>query len=311
MSQEGLPIEEVIKRANMSRRELCDIVNQFIEKKDYSEIFHYTSASGLLSILDNKCLRFTRWDSLNDYTENKYIHNLIDKGLDAYVEDSDFLSCMRQINEQNLKWKANPTKTRLENNLFIASFSFNGDALNLWTYYTKSAQSDGYCIGFKYGEVFCEPGLDIIMSAVVYDPHQQNAIISKILSLFNTMFHDLEKNDDTRRDLFTIMASTFEYIISDIGCFFKHPSFRVEEEIRAVVRVHDSKEHLKLPINIRQNRGMLIPYTELEFKKEHVTSVTVSPTLHEVSVLPGLYAMKQKLGMKFRILRSEIPLRSM
>lgn len=214
----------------MSRRELCDIVNQFIKKKDFSEIFHYTSASGLLSILDSKRLRFTRWDSLNDYTENKYIHNLINKGLDIYASDPDFLSCMRQINDQNLKWKETPTKTRLENNLFIASFSLNGDAVNLWTYYTKSSRADGYCIGFKYGEVFCEQGLDIIMSAVVYEPHQQNAIILRILSLFNALFHDLEKNADTRRERFSIMASTFEYIISDIGCFLSILAFALKRK---------------------------------------------------------------------------------
>lgn len=71
------------------------------------------------------------------------------------------------------------------------------------------------------------------------------------------------------------------------------------------------QKHIELPLNVRQNGGMLVPYTELEFKKEHVASVTISPTLKDKPVLPGLYVLRSELGMNFEIHRSQIPFRAM
>lgn len=95
----SLPIEDVLNRANLSRQALCDIVNKFIEKRDIEEVFHYTSASGLYGILTKNKLWFTRWDCLNDYSENKYIHNLIGQGLTEYESATEFVEYIKQIND--------------------------------------------------------------------------------------------------------------------------------------------------------------------------------------------------------------------
>lgn len=294
------------------QKPLCNIVNKFIKEKEIEQIYHYTSSVGLHGILTNQKLWFTRWDCLNDYSENKYIHDLIAESLEAFSYYPDFVSCLSQINDLQKKWKDESGGLEVDNNLFIASFSLNKDALNLWTYYTKSDHSDGYCIGFKYNGIFCEKGLDIITSEVIYDPTLQKKIIASMLRSFLDMYNNLGKNEDTSRDRYMIMGHRFEYYISEISCFFKHPAFRAEEEFRAIVRMHNNSEkHIELPLNVRQNGGMLVPYTELEFKKEHVASVTISPTLKDKPVLPGLYVLRSELGMNFEIHRSQIPFRAM
>lgn len=181
----------------------------------------------------------------------------------------------------------------------------------MWTYYTKSAQADGYCVGFKCSDIFCEDGLAIITSEVIYDPIIQKRIIASLLESFLSLYNNLGKNETTTIDRYMILGHRFEYYISEISCFFKHPAFHAEEEFRAVVRMHNnSKHHIELPLLVRQNGGMLVPYTELSFKKEHVASVTISPTLTDKPVLPGLQVLRSKLGMKFEILRSKIPFRA-
>lgn len=222
------------------------------------------------------------------------------------------MACFSKINDLQRKWKNESEELRADSNLFIASFSLNKDALNLWTYYTKSSHSDGYCIGFNYNGIFCENGLDIITSEVIYDPIRQKRIIASLLKSFLSIFNNLGKHETTKIDRYMIMGRRFEYYISEISCFFKHPAFYAEEEFRAVVRMHkNSKKHIELPLKVRQNGGMLVPYTELEFKKEHVASVTISPTLIDKPVLPGLHVLRSELGMNFEIHRSQIPFRAM
>ena len=307
-----LPIEKVLELDKQLQLPLCDVVNKFIKARKIGQIYHYTSSVGLYNILTKRKLWFTRWDCLNDYSENKIIHDLIAEGLEAFSDYPDFVTCISNINDLQRKWKDESDAFRTDSNLFIASFSLNGDALNLWTYYTKSAQSDGYSIGFKYDDIFCENGLDIIISEVIYDPVHQKRIVAKILESFLAIFNNLGKNDTTRIDRYMIMGRRFEYYISEISCFFKHPAFFAEEEVRAVVRMHkDSIDHIELPLQVRPNGGMLVPYTELEFKNEQVASVTISPTLVDKPVFPGLQVLRNELGMNFEIRRSQIPFRSM
>lgn len=309
---ESLPIEEVQKRVNLSCDALCDIVNKFIEEElDISEVFHYTSAAGLYDILNEKKLWFTRWDCLNDYSENKYIHDIIEEGLAEYKSVPEFVDCIKQTNDLLRKCKEDSSLLSLENNLYIASFSLNGDALNMWTYYTKSVQSDGYCIGLDYGKLFSEAGLDIIVAKVVYDVDAQKNIVSELLRHLFDLFNDLGRNLDAVLDRGKVMGQSFENVVSDIGCFFKHPAFKAEEELRAVVRVKCSEKGIELPEKVRKSGGMLVPYTELGFKEEHVKSVTISPTLKNKAVLPGLYALRDNCGMKFQIRWSKIPFRAM
>lgn len=309
---ETLPIEEVLRLDKQLQMPLCNIVNKFIEKRNIEQVYHYTSSVGLHSILTNQKLWFSRWDCLNDYSENKYIHDLIAEGLEAFSDYPDFVACFSEINDLQRKWKNESEELRADSNLFIASFSLNKDALNLWTYYTKSSHSDGYCIGFNYNGIFCENGLDIITSEVIYDPIRQKRIIASLLKSFLSIFNNLGKHEDTKIDRYMILGRRFEYYISEISCFFKHPAFYAEEEFRAVVRMHkNSKKHIELPLKVRQNGGMLVPYTELEFKKEHVASVTISPTLIDKPVLPGLHVLRSELGMNFEIHRSQIPFRAM
>lgn len=309
---ETLPIEEVKRRDKELQEPLKEIVNGFIRDREIEQVYHYTSSMGLHSILTHRKLWFTRWDCLNDYTENKYIHDLIEEGLKAFSDHPDFVSCFLNINNGQRKWKEESEHYKADQNLFIASFSLNQDALNLWTYYTKSAHADGYCIGFKHDSIFTQEGLDIITSEVIYDPDRQRSIIATMLNRYLALYDNFGKNEDTKRYRNRRMGSLYRYYVPRISCFLKHPAFYAEEEFRAVLWMYnDSEKHKELPLEVRQNGGIWVPYTELEFEKEDVASVTISPTLKDKPALAGLYVLRNKLGMNFEIRESQLPFRAM
>ena len=120
-----LTIEAVLQKANLSRKELAEIVNGFIQNIDPPIIYHYTSAAGMLGILTKKKLWFTRWDSLNDASENLIVHDCIEEALKKYAHEPKFVDYVREIN--NIKREAKK-KGNIDRDLYLASFSSNADS---------------------------------------------------------------------------------------------------------------------------------------------------------------------------------------
>ena len=141
-------------------------------------IFHYTSADGLNGILCNSQLWFTRWDSLNDTSEHRYIHSIIRTCLDELNLDDSYTKYLHALNETFLSFKQDNANIQIDKHIYLASFSSNGDSVPMWTYYTKSAQNNGYCIGFDsifLRESFNETNFSI--APVIYSENIQKEII--------------------------------------------------------------------------------------------------------------------------------------
>lgn len=303
--EKAFTIETVLQKANLSQRELADIVNGFIKNVDPPIVYHYTSAAGLLGILTNKKLWFTRWDSLNDTSENLIVHDCIEEALNKYTQEPQFFEYVKEIN--NIQ-RASKQEGFIDRNLYLASFSANADSLSMWNCYSKDTRGDGYCIGFDNPKLFRD--YPVIISKVIYDKCEQMKVIYKVLERLHQIYDCFIKNKDTSPDTYKVVAESFEFVFEEISIFFKHSAFKGEEEVRASIRKRDEVETLKsIAPQIRENGAMLIPYLEMPFDKESVQSVTVSPTLANKPVYPGLLALKMKLGMGFDILQSEIPYR--
>jgi hypothetical protein len=158
-------------------------------------LYHYTTAAGLMGILNSHRLWATNARFLNDPTEIRYALKV--------VSDT-----MRE-NEQPYKeaLKAEPTLTvpdiaaalsgrkipRIESwakdllevfdhqrEVYVTSFCEQGDLLSQWRGY---AAGGGYAIGVSAREIWqpvnARPGPPVLLRKVIYDPENQRRIVSR------------------------------------------------------------------------------------------------------------------------------------
>lgn len=292
---------------NSNRQKIFQLVNDAIKERDIETIYHYTSASALKSILENKKLWLTRWDFLNDPTEYLYIHDIIDKTLEQFSADEKFKVLIRDRNSWKRKCKIEKRPYNKEIDVYIASFSKSSDNLALWQGYTKSAQADGYCIGFDYHRIFEKQKLDIIIAPVVYSESEQMSIITEIFKRLLAIYINISANKKLHFDAERIVRLTFDEPLTYLGALLKHPAYIHEEELRVVFIRRGGYPHPQPAQQIRNSNGLFIPFVELPFEQERVQCVTASPTLDPQLAVAGLNALKKALDYNYISQVSQIP----
>lgn len=169
-------------------------ISPYIETEE-SSLFHYTTAEGLLGIINNKEFWVSERDFMNDMNEK--VHPK--KYLDNYVIDS--------------------AELRLPN-FYVASFSTKGDMSNQWASYGKSG---GYCIQFEKDDLLsffdnCTNVKKIYHGKVIYGEKKKK----RIASMFNKLLR--EKHIENHSTL-------YEYY-SLLNLLFKESNSSYEDEYR-------------------------------------------------------------------------------
>lgn len=288
-----------------------EIMQSIVYDEKTSVIYHYTSPEGLMGILGNCNLWFTRMDYLNDRTELIHIYSVLKKMIN---EDNSFPDLFKEvISQKNFAYDYRFKET------YICSFSLKNDELSLWNYYTKSESKSGYSIGFKCDFLFGD-FLDTItiykscvipiFGRVIYSENEQKKILRKLLSSLSKIYEDNPCESDSIMNLF------FQALI-ELAPFFKHPAFKNEEEIRMVlICLRASSENLKDIYKMTIKNGIFIPHYEIPFKPVAIESITYSPYIKTEyvgkSVLDLLTYCNDLLTCKYSldkiaIKKSEIP----
>lgn len=202
---------------------LLDIVQHRRLDTSPNLIYHYCSAETLLSILENKTLRFSDASGLND-------------GEEIIWAEKQFLSAIRRLRDREDVPEELPSiSKKFEENFirlwgeisgearhFLSCFSLTGDSLSQWRAYADDAQ--GFAIGF------CVNDLDVPAKiiAVDYDiDKQQQEIMSLIIKL--SEISKVSKNYfDTEQSYhdFILMFST--------ACAYKNPALRTKKKLGQV-----------------------------------------------------------------------------
>ena len=195
---------------------------------------------------------------------------------------------------------------------YILSFSLEPDLLNMWTYYTKSTQNDGYSIGFNTNELIQSienANMTIIdCGNVIYNEMEQERIIKKVLFKIQEMYNILVDNEK-KYDMDYVnwqIVNAFESYLNLLACYFKHPAFKEEKEVRLVF-TNDADEPLE---KVREKNGLYIPYVELTYNVETIEEVWISPTLQGKNAAYGLNILGEQHGVNWRIHQSKIPFRN-
>lgn len=303
--------ERACEEVNKFRKRLFDMVNHLHEHLEIDEIYHYTSAEGLQGIMQTGELWFTRWDYLNDSSEFKYIHEIIENNARNYKSDKDFYKLIGSINKQIVQLKDSRYLNDEGTDIYFASFSERSDILNMWSRYTKSPSTLGYSLGFDTKGIFVNRKLDIAASRIIYDINKQNEITQQMLELLYGMYQNIQSSDILKRDESYIMGTSVNDVLSEIGYIFKHPAYSDEKEIRLALRHHPyDVQYEKLNKHARISNGCFIPYIPLDFDKQLLTSVTISPALNPDIALRGVAAARNIYGYSFGIQTSSIPYRN-
>ena len=282
-------------------------------------INHYTSACGLLGILNNKKLRFTEYEYLNDNTEGSYIFDFLERYLqkNKFNYPQDFICALfRQIDKP-------PYNEIYDINCryyFLCCFSSNSDSLPMWNYYTKTTSKAGYNIQFAYRNLYnaifdlhasADEGLWFEGYKVMYSPEKQEEFLSKLLKYVLKVWQ--QETDD-------FIIRVFLNYLNSVRFAFKHSAFEPEQELRFVIKMDDkfyrtvelAKNKKNKLINFYERDGIVVPYIEVPFCKRDIKAIKLSPLIKEESAIESVSLLLDKLGYNKRNIKidnSDIPLR--
>ena len=118
-------------------------------EEDPPYLYRYTSPGGLIQIVQSCKMFATNIRYLNDFSEYIFTHDLFYGRLGQHIEDSDdpeVAAYLGHIRESVLDGNVD-SASALDGNIYVVSFSANGDLLSQWRGYCPP--DGGYSIGFS------------------------------------------------------------------------------------------------------------------------------------------------------------------
>ncbi len=234
---------------------------QEITEKLYSDtpketLYHYTTFTGLLGIIDKRALWASDIRYLNDSAELKHTADLIHIEITRrIVEGHDNPNLLSQFYD----WVTHRiTNGRM---LFGSSFRAHGNLLSQWRGYSKVGK--GVSIGFDPNYILaCARAQSFQIGKCIYDASSQQNLITQVIDGVERLA-DKHKNMNHKQQDSQPYRKIFECIESDllrIAAILKHPSFEEEDEWRLVSPA--VTDYVNAPVLFREGRSMLVPYVE-------------------------------------------------
>lgn len=229
-------------------------------------LFHYTTAQGLLGIIDSRSFWSTRAGFLNDALEVRYGRDMamgyIKKAEELYPETPGLLNMLDAV------------KTRVDNldglmhEVYVTCFCTKGDLLSQWRGYADTG--GGYSLklrftpltqihSFKREEIGASQPLQL--RRVIYDADQQHRLMRDLIIGVCERCAEVPSacssdSDDTSR-WFSAGLGVFN-AVADLILSFKHTAFEEEGEWR-LVRTPTRGEAVPQR-RFRAVNGQLVPY---------------------------------------------------
>jgi hypothetical protein len=230
---------------------------------DVEYIYHYTSAEGVMGILNSKCLYATHAKFLNDYKEvvegidlikSKVlnIEDLCSKSLVKYYattkgvteNDSILEGIKNEINKINpIKFLSDSIKEAVIDNLdadvYITSFTKKRDNLSHWLTYGKSSVS--YCIKFKvelieHSDLALNRRLLSYLEEVNYTSNIDDAISESLDQLIEDVYKQVKSDDSSCLDMrLGGLLAPFILNFQVLSAMIKNSKFSSEEEFRFII----------------------------------------------------------------------------
>lgn len=256
-------------------------------------LYHYTSAAGLLGMLDTKSLRCTQLNFSNDAIESTYARGLISEVMREYQGIVPTTSSSYSPDPDSRKDFSSLSLPLV----FTFSLSEAGDDLSQWRGYCPSG---GYSIQFdsqQLNTMLRRENLSI--GKCVYERDDQIRFIRKHIIGFETV----EAYQEARsRFAMTHWATETLYEVNERALKYapliKHESFKAEQEWKIFKGHFPSRNWgpvvhqrflmrstgLLSKMKFREGKGTLIPYLDISIiadeESVYFPEVVISPTPH-------------------------------
>lgn len=259
-----------------------------------SQLYHYTTASGMLGMLHSGELWATNISYLNDYSEVQYGYEVLREAATELEPDSESpLSFLTELFRDPIDLSKPPE-------VYVSCFCEQPDVLSQWRGY---GDETGYCVGMHVDvgkNALLKPPDDYesMFGKVIYDRTVQLSRAKKALQLLGQPVTSAEKGDDSSEDeevglagaLFAILYGAIALeMLTSMVLFFKDPGFREEREWRVVTQrsmLASILNFLNLngrsPHKFRVSKWGIVPYMTLTpvNGKLPVESLLHGPTAH-------------------------------
>ena len=281
-------------------------------------LYHYTSAQGLLGMLQSNRVWATNSRFMNDPTEIAYAIRLVREVADANLREGDarWLKEVRDWVETFIGEYENNAK------VYIACFCSEGDLLSQWRGY--GAVGGGYSIGFigKHTgaeEVTSAEKPEPILRKVIYDRRTQARLVGDWLRGLSVLEQARRKKPGQLRAQQRVNDwwAFFNMFLSECLNCFKDPAYREEQEWRLIQFGRFAREEV-VKASFRSRGERLVPYVEVDFRpargpyrdKLPIRVIRYGPTLEPVVTERSLHLLREAYGYDERrltIARSGVP----
>lgn len=251
-----------------------DIIEDILSETPTVPIFHYTSQQGLLGIIKSKTIWATNIRYLNDATEFAYAVELAQRKILEIKQTTSTkvdIDLLERINSR--------LESIEEANIFVCSFSEDGNLLSQWRAYCPNA--NGFSIGFEYSQLqgpMDRQSFKLVKCIYDYAIHTQiiRQLILKSIETFHTKAKLLNENSGAEDAAKEFVSKFFQ-----ISPMLKDSSFSEEKEWRLIsdpIPVNNPQ------VRFREGKSMIIPYFEFKLVKEDehlsIRRIFIGPTPH-------------------------------
>ena len=289
-----------------------------------NNLYHYTSATGLIGILSSKSFWLTDLRYMNDMSELQYAQQVIEQCISDQTENS-LLNDIQKEFLGRISRSYSPFESGAS--VYSASFCENGNLLSQWRGYR--GQGGGYALGFDFFHAIRLLNKQCVLRKVVYKSDEQKKLVNHAVSNFVDAVGSVTQNaklDKVSSTFLRAACQAFSEVAGEIMFCLKHPDFHEEREWRLVHfsrQVSPVNRDVEIP-QFREFQGNIIPYHSVSFESAvdasnndlsgigfPVRQITIGPTisseLNEQSIRTLIYSLSK--DVEPRIDKSEIPLR--
>jgi hypothetical protein len=217
----------------------------------HETLYHYTSLSGLLGIIDSRELRASDIRYMNDSAELRHTLDLLNRqvtrrilsGVDHPEVLNAFLDWLRR------RIVSGPM-------LFGGSFRANGNLLSQWRGY--SVHGKGVSIGFEpeaIAQAAGEQGFSV--GRCVYDSGEQARLIEGVIDGVEALAVRAGQHRPQPSEAQVLFQNIEEDLLRIAGVL-KHPAFEEEQEWRIVSPMINNSHHPA--VSFREGSSMLVPF---------------------------------------------------
>lgn len=274
---------------------LTELVDSLYSVSDIPELlFHYTSTSGLLGILEARALWASELRYLNDSAELTYGYQLLLSEVRARTRSS---SQHAEVLAQLEHWLEH--RSRFGPMVFVAAFTGNGNLLSQWRAYCPPAGGVSFGVASDHLDKVCKNN-QFSLARCIYstDEHRQlvEQLIEHIVSAADSAGpNTLAPSEESFHPVFYALEES----LIRVCAVLKHSAFQEEAEWRAVSSAFsDFVKGEGAKINYRAGSSMLVPYVLLPLADSNsivpVEDVITGPTPDPVAATQSVQRLVAK-----------------